>query len=107
MTTSRVCALLAVLVFAGTAIPTSRADGETEIIFRTPSGNIVCDTWFQGKSLTDNQVTCALLSSQIHVTYQCPDVGIGCPDVYTLNPIGRVTVERASFQIGARRVLGY
>jgi hypothetical protein len=87
--------------------PTSRADGEHEVTFRTPSGNIRCDGWSLGPSLTDNTVMCAVMSTRVKVTYQCPDVGVGCPDVFTLNATGRVEIARASYQTGTSRTLAY
>jgi len=100
--------VVAVLAVAASIIPpASRADGEHEVTFRTPSGNIRCDGWSLGPSLTDNTVTCAVISTRIKVTYQCPDVGVGCPDVFTLNATGRVEIARASYQAGASRTLAY
>ena len=102
--------LLLVTTLAATAAilcPVSLADGEHEVTFRTPSGNIYCDGWSLGKSLTDNTVMCAVMSTRIKVTYQCPDVGLGCPDVFTLGALGRVTIERSSYRVGAKQVLRY
>jgi hypothetical protein len=48
-----------------------------------------------------------VLSTRIRVTFQCPDVGFGCPDVFTLNAAGRVSVERSSYNVEADRILGY
>ena len=99
---------VAALAVAATIIsPLGRADGELEVTFRTPSRNIYCDGWSLGRSLTDNTVMCAVMSTRIKVTYQCPDVGIGCPNVFTLNAQGRVDIARSSYQIGASRVLAY
>ena len=99
--------VVTVAVAAAILSPVSLADGEHEVTFRTPSGNIYCDGWSLRASLTDNTVMCAVMSTRVKVTYQCPDVGIGCPDVFTLSALGRVNVDRASYQIGASRILKY
>jgi hypothetical protein len=85
----------------------AKADGEHEVTFRTPSGNIRCDGWSLGQSVTDNTVVCAVMSTRVKVTYQCPDVGVGCPQTFTLSATGAVSIDRASYQVGASRTLGY
>ena len=89
---------VAVLAAAAVAVP-ALADGEHEVIFRTPSGNIRCDGWAQvavpDRAGVDNTVSCALLSSKSGDGYPA-----GAPDVYTLHANGSVEVSRRHWQIG-------
>jgi hypothetical protein len=103
----RALALTVAVVAVSAAPAAARADGEHEVTFRTPSGNIQCDGWSLGQSIADNTVVCAVMSTKVKVTYQCPDVGFGCPQTFTLNATGAVSVDRASYQVGASRTLAY
>jgi hypothetical protein len=102
--------LIAVGVLTAAAVAVvapALADGEHEVIFRTPSGNIRCDGWAQvavpDRAGLDNTVSCALMSSKSGDGYPA-----GAPDVYTLNANGAAEVSRRYWRIaGPYQVLAY
>ena len=88
---------------AGLHAGVARADGEREIVFRSPSGNLVCDIWAQvtvpDPEGRDNAVTCTIRHWSIS-----PDR----PFAYTLNANGRVRGQNLAVRPPvAGRVLAY
>jgi hypothetical protein len=94
--------LAALIVAATLGVTGARADGEREILFHSPSGNLVCDIWAQVTAPDprglDNAATC---------TIRHWDIAPDRPFMFTLYANGRVHGQRVTRPSVSGKVLRY